>query len=556
MNPRAAGQVGEAISGAADQLGSAADYAMSVADRIKKAQDEGILLDATNKIDADIQTADKGLNTWTDYTNADQLKQQTADTLREKYAEQYGNRPELWRHIEGYLGKELNGYGARVDVKSAHLTEQFNQAALTVSNRNVVDRAAVAPTVDEMEYELAIGDGNINLMVQNGSISPVEGEKAKTLSRSQTIETRVRNAANPLNSPEVMQSEMDKLKQMEGKGYVEPEKLAEYQRYLGEALKVAKNHSSEVDVSQKGDAWMAKALNDPTIKDPETGNPDFLKVSQKADDDPDLKTKDRKYIRDEMEQRDGVQKRVIAERDAKSWNDIESQIYDPQKPLTSAEVKRRALLSPAEQGWIPPDVEKKALTTIAQVQRQNRVDNAPDRMFLRQQEAQKSAVIMNTLLGGGYLTDKSELSKYVMQGLSKSDADLVWSLKNAANSKDYNDAITMMNNSSLYQNDDAGNRHKADDLEKLRKTVEENKLTGPQILEAATQIMKPKVEAQKQKQIGNLLDNLFNSGSSGWSIGGPAGQGVTAPQTPTRPKSVPENFVWNAGARQWQLPRQ
>jgi len=46
MNPRIAGEPGRTMANAAEQMGSVADMGFQVAQKIKKAQDEGILLGA------------------------------------------------------------------------------------------------------------------------------------------------------------------------------------------------------------------------------------------------------------------------------------------------------------------------------------------------------------------------------------------------------------------------------------------------------------------------------------------------------------------------------
>src|SRR5277367_1568303 len=81
MNPGIAGAPGRAMAGAADQLGQAADIGLAATERVKKAQDDGILMGAENSINADREHAESGLANWTDYTKADELKQQTADAL-------------------------------------------------------------------------------------------------------------------------------------------------------------------------------------------------------------------------------------------------------------------------------------------------------------------------------------------------------------------------------------------------------------------------------------------------------------------------------------------
>ncbi len=513
MNPTIAGNPGKAIAGAADEFASVADYGMQVADHIKKAQDEGTLLDASNKIDADIQHAKSELNAWTDFKHADELKQQTSDALREKYAEQYANRPDLWRHIEGYLGRELNTYGARVDVKSAQLTEEFNQATLTTSQRNTVNRAALAPTLNEKEFEWAQQDGNTDLMVRNGSISPMDGEKAKMLMRSQTIEAEVRNAANPMNRPEVMDAEMKMLNQYDGKSYVDPDKLAEMKDYLARQHEEAVTRWKEKDAHTIGGQLITNALSDATIVDTATGQKDFLKAAKNvADSDAPIEAK--KFAQEYLEQQDGLQKRMTAENNKKIYDQESPRVTDLKQPLISSEVKNRALLPHTDPKWIPDEVKSQLLREIHQQEVYNREKNTTERMAMRQEASLDSADLLRSITSGhGYLQSEAELYQGEYAKLSKTDRKIAWSMMNIQGAKEYREAIDMMKNEySVYPLTKEGAQKLSDDMGKLRQTVDEGKLVGPQIMEAAMQMVKPQKEAAQTSMVKTLLDGVMHWG--------------------------------------------
>ena len=553
MNPSIAGKPGAVMAGADDQFASAADMGFAVDEKLKQAQDQGILLDAENKIAADIQKANAGLSTWTDYTKAGDLKQQTADTLREKYQEQYGNRPDLWRHIEPYLGQELNSYNRAVDHRTGQLTQDFNQTALMVSQLRAESDAATEPTIDGKEKIWATQDAKTDAMVANGSLWPSQGEEAKRQLRSRTIATEVDRAANPLNSPEVMEAEMSRLKEYEGKGYVDPKELEQMQDHLGVAYERALNRSDRVDVSKQGDAVLNSLKNDPTLKDPETREFDHMAAAKKVDDDPNVPTKVKKYVREELEQEAGATQKLQNDKDQKILDSLDPKVESGS--LTYAELTRRENLAPGQPDWLPRRVADHLLTRAAQIQRENRVQNTQERMEMRQEQAIDSANIARELAASpGYLSSESELFQGDNAKLSRADRATIWAMKNVKGVKEYQDAEIMMRASGAYPNTDEGNAKLFSDLSALRQAVDSKKLVGKQIIDEATGMLNPKLEEQKNSQVRTLLDNIWSNGMS--ILGGishtspgilPGGVRVTpiVPNTapePSTPKTRKEYF--------------
>jgi hypothetical protein len=561
MNPRIAGSVGNAISGAADQLASVSDYGAQVAERIKKAQDEGILLGAENSIAADMEQAHAGLANWTDYTHADQMKQDTADRIRDKYSQQYGNRPDLWRYIEPYLGKELNSYNGVVDTKAAQLTVEYNKGALLNSQLRTENEAATEPTLPGKEQIWGMQDDKIDMMVKNGTIRADEGEIQKKLLRSRTISAEVERAANPLNAPSIMDDELKRLNEYEGKGYVDPKELGAMRDHLATAYERAVTKLDRVDVSKEGDGIIAGLMKDPTVKDPETGKTDYLKAAQKADENPDIGTKTKKYIREELEQRDTVQKHITNESNQKILDELAPRLYDTKNPLTSAEVKKRALLAPSEQGYIPREVESHLLTSLGQMERENRSLNIQARQEARQEAEDKSKnMAYDLLMNSGSLIDRSDLIPYMLKGLSKGDALTVWENKQLAKDDGWRSAVALINASPLYDhNTDEGRTKLATDTLNFAHTVQNKKLTGGQIVTELNNELHPKEEAQRQQQVKLSLDNVHYSWwdlLSGGSSEGAKIDFVPDSQAPARPKGVPDAAQWNKEAKQWQLPPQ
>lgn len=503
MNPNIAGGVGAAMAGAADQLASAADMGFQVTDRIKKSQDEGIVLDAENQIESDIQNANAQLANWSDYTNAGQLKQDTATAMREKYEEKYGNRPDLWKHIEPRLGKELNFYNAQVDVHAAKLTQDFNQSALTETLGKTVEKASLIPTLAGQELELSQFDMKANAMALNRSISFTQAFELKKQARSQTIEAQVRRAENPLNAPEVMQREMERLKEYEGKDWVPAEKLAEYQDHLGEAYKVASRNFDEKAVLKKSFDVIASGEKDSTNIDVETGLPDYLKIAEKSDADETLSPQQRKAIREEAEQRDGLQKRQVAERDTNQINKIQPQLYDLKHPITEADIKRRALIANHnDPQWISKTTESHALTATRQLTQESRATNIQTRMALSAEAKEDSAEAFSKVISQpGYLS-KDDISALIKDNpkLSYTDALHAVEIKSSSQDPYFQGAQKVLQeaaNNGTMTIADYGEANVA-----LLKEAKEKNLSGGQLIEKAREIVKPGIE----KQIKNNLD--------------------------------------------------
>ncbi len=513
MNPPIAGRPGAAMADAAEQMGSVAEMGFHVAEKIKKAQDEGILLGAENQIGADIEKAQSGLANWTDYTHADQLKQDTATALQEKYAEQYGNRPDLWRHIEPYLVRQTNEFNGLVDKKAAQLTADYNESALIVSNNKTISDAANEPTLEGKQLHWAIGDAKITAMVQNHSISAVEGVNESQRIRTDTIETEVERAANPLNAPEIMEAEMTRLKEYEGKGIVKPDRLERMTDLLAKAYETALARSDRIDTSKIGDAVISSDAKDPTLKDQSTGEIDYLQAAKRVDDNPDLSTKVKKYVREEYEQRDALQKRIVAERNQKIFNSLDDRIGNTDAKggaLTPSEVKQRRELPPSDPKWIPQEVADHALKGLKQYEKETRATNAQERMMMRQETDYESAQVMRQMISTpGYIQSESELYTGDAAKLTKSDRTQVWASKNIKGAKEYEDAHKMMSASPIYPNTDEGNAKFSRDTLLLRQRVEANHLVGSQILDEAQKIMKPQEEVQHKEDVKGLLDNLW-----------------------------------------------
>jgi hypothetical protein len=200
ISPQIAGQPGETLARLGREFGTVADYGFQVASRIKDAQDAVLIQDAENRIVADIQKARMELANWSDFTQADQLKEQTAKTLRDKYSAQFANHPHLWRYLEPYLGRELNQYNYDVDVRRAGLISDFGTAGLVETLRN--DSLLISNARSEAEkrkYEQH-SLGQIQVFQDKGIINPLKAEEMRQAffkTNEEAILTKLTRSPNP-----------------------------------------------------------------------------------------------------------------------------------------------------------------------------------------------------------------------------------------------------------------------------------------------------------------------------------------------------------------------
>lgn len=520
INPSAAGAPGRALSDIGQTLEASMSFGEQVASALRKQQDEGILLDAENKISADMEKYDTALSAWTDYTNADQLKQNTADELRERYAEMYGNRPDLWQYIEPYLGRELNAYNRTVDAKTIDLTSHFNAAALTDSNLRAIQQAAVEPTLDGKEKIWAEQDAKIDMMVRNGTIWADQGEAQKKTNRARTIATEVDHATNPLNSPEVMEAEMQRLKDYEGKDYVDAQTMAALQDRLGHAYETAVNRQNTHDVLGKvnmaagqlatmyGKDFAAQmtALSDPNIQKTlglvdKNGNPDARAIDET-----------RAYLKGQ----DAAQKEAEGDRDQKLLDHLTPDVLSGK--LTETEIKRRANLPEGSKDWIPARVADHLRTQAVQISRENRIENTQERALAKQEAADRSLEVVAQLGSqDGYLT-KDDIPALLEQnpGLKYSDALHVVEMRSFASDPFFQSALDqfkqLANNGVLTQSD-VGNANIALLIAAQAGTK------GNDLIKFASEM----TESNTRKAIEQNLDRIVNNPAAtyNWSRGAP-----------------------------------
>jgi hypothetical protein len=194
--------------------------------------------------------------------------------------------------------------------------------------------------------------------------------------------------------------------------------------------------------------------------------------------------------------------------------------------------------------------------------RMNRTENLQERVEMRQERMDKSADIARDLLSDpSYLVQQSDLTPYILKGLSKGDAATVWEHKALIKDPSWQMAVGMLNNSPLYdKTTDEGRAKLAKDTVQFARTVQNKKLTGSQITDELQKELHPQEEVQHKEVVKGLLDNIWPIARSVLTGNFPGG-GIplyglnysSSDQAPQRPKGVPANAVWNREAKQWQL---
>jgi hypothetical protein len=199
------------------------------------------------------------------------------------------------------------------------------------------------------------------------------------------------------------------------------------------------------------------------------------------------------------------------------------------------------------------------LSKSAQIQRENRIEDMQERSLARQERIDKSNDIAQQILSAGVpLVQKSDLTPYILKGLSQQDANALWTTLDLQKDNGWHDAVRMINASPLYdQTTDEGRAKLAHDTLQFAQTVKNKNLHGAQITQELQNELHPAEEAQKKNTVKSLLDNIWPIAKSVFT-GQPVNpQEIKTPagETPQRPKGVPENAVWNQEAQQWRLPQ-
>jgi hypothetical protein len=302
---------------------------------------------------------------------------------------------------------------------------------------------------------------------------------------------------------------MARLKDYEGKGFVDPEALEQMQDHLSVSYERALNRADRVDVSKQGDAVLSSLKNDPTLKDPETREFDHMAAAKKVDDDPNVPTNVKKYVRQELEEEAGATQKLQNDNDQKMLDSLDPHVESGE--LTFAELTRRENLAPGQKDYIPRRVADHLLTKAAQIQRENRVENLQERSELRQERLDKSNEIAQGILAAGVpLVSRSDLTPYILKGLTNADANALWTTLDLQKDNGWNDAVKMINASPLYDTStDEGRAKLAHDTLQFARTVQNKKLSGSQITEELQRELHPQEEAQKKQVVKGLLDNIW-----------------------------------------------
>lgn len=560
MKPNEPGKVGASISG----LGDVGQENAQIQDRVRAAQDAGIMLNAENNINADMERSNAQLRNWTDYTHADEIKDQTAQEVKQKYAEQYGNRPDLWRHIEPYLDRQLNGYNRVVDAKAADLTVSFNKGALLDSQLGAVNDAANEPTIEGKDKVWGPQDSKTDIMVQNGTLTPLEGEVAKRQLRSKTIETEVNKAANPLNSPDVMQQELERLSTYEGKGYVDPATLSALQERLGRAYGIAQRRSDTQNVQGKVDAaaghlttiygkdysQMMSAIADPAVQ----------KSLGLVDANGNIDTKAVAGIRTFVEGQDALNNKVTADATKRAVQKYGQDAYDLK--MTKDQIDKGVDLyhqNPNDPNGITPDAAETLNNRMRSTIRFNRSTDAANRaamgeedvaeyLRIRSMNPDDPDAIDKAITGTSHLKPSTQ-KQLVNWNLSTQDKSLKAGLTQS------NKYLASQITSTAYGPASPEQKQRlADASQQLQSWVDlEQQLARDH---KRPPLQSDEIYAQARNMAPSYVMTLRDRAEAMKRQSHPIEQKTNQMQqsAPTRPQGVPSNAVWDGGSKQWRLP--
>lgn len=510
-----AGRPGATLAESGERLSEIGDLTTDIAERVRKAQDTLALTKAGNEITA---AFDKYQQTLAISGDPDHMPdaQQWTDALRKQFAQ---NPMYADPRVQRAIGLNIDSVGieAQKHMFARRLTLQTQEmdAQLTVLHQNAAFQAAEAWD-DPQAYQKALDSFEIpaHAAEATGFITAKEHSIQSQSLKAAAEDVHLVNAINR-EQPDAMQAVLDDADEHpERYKDLDPKRFSELKKYLRTAIDTARERVDRVDVANQGDVILAKMRNDATNKDVETKDFDPLVAAKKVDDDPNIPTNVKKYVRTELEEEAGVQRQLRNERDQYAIDSLEPHVESSPKDdpahLTFQEITRRALLPPQSPEWIPRTAADHLLSRAAQIQRENRIEGNQDRMMARQQAAEDSAEQMRFLMvTPGFIANESELYQGDNLKLSKADRATVWVAKNIKGSKEYQDAYKMMAASPVYPQTDDGNARLARDAETLRQAIDAKHLTGAQIIDEAQKMMKPKEEAQRSRTIKAFMDNIW-----------------------------------------------
>ena len=322
MSPGIAGAPGQALSRLGSDITSAADYGEQVADKIRDAQNHLALLTAGNQVTAAYDKYQEQLAQSGDPDNMPDAQAWTDDLKAAVASNPKYQDPRVQRAIELHI--DSVGQEAAHTTMMRQLTLQKGQedAQLADLQQNVAFEMAEAPDLNARglargKYETAVADAE-----RHGWISPKEGEDRLRQLDSTAEEVEIVNSINRGN-PSGMEAMIDKTTDHpELFKDINPNRFAELKKTLRANYDTALKSQGRVDAQVQGDAILNQYRNDINLKDPTTKQFDALKAAQKVDDDPNVPTPVKKYVREELEAEATTTKKVAEEESQKAEKQV------------------------------------------------------------------------------------------------------------------------------------------------------------------------------------------------------------------------------------------
>ena len=523
MNPRLADRSGMALADMGQDIEGMGLTELGIQAHIREAQKSVDQLAAHNQLNAAVIQYQDQLAKTSNSRQVPELATQAHDQLND-IAKQWGKSP-----AAAEIGMAADSLRPRLDhlseVRGIDLMGKEWEAQATTQIQSLMPDIVAAKRSGDTAQEKQINDHIASIYddaIQKGLKTTADKELAMN-----ALQISIRKQVNEAAITSANPAERKQAIQQAAKGGAGPLDLTDMTE--GER-NILHNHAVEMDkhLTAQGEAQNVNgALNiahdvfsTPEYKNPD-GSPNY-EAMQNALEGNDFYTKngivdangkpDRvmgEQIMRSVDRQRTHSTQADADRNKKSIDDLDP--YVENGKISFNELNRRSLLPHDDEKWISRPVADFLLSKAARIDRENRVMNMQQLSMMRQEAMDKSADIARDLLSDpAYLVQESDLTPYMLKGLSKSDANTVWQNKAITKDPAWHMALSMFNSSSLYDTTtDEGKAKLARDTIQFARTVQNKKLSGSQITDELQKELHPQEEAQKTKTVKTMLDNIW-----------------------------------------------
>jgi hypothetical protein len=301
MSPQMAGEPGAALARSGEQISSSADYGIQVSEKIRDAQNHLALLAAGNQVDA---SWDKYQETLRQSGDPDNLPnpEEWKDNLKATFAAdpKYAD-PRVAHALDAHIDSVGEDARHLTVMRQLTLQGQQEEANLGQLQTNVAFEMAeasdtTARSLARGKYEIAVADAE-----RHGWITPQQAEINLRTLDSTAEEVEIVDAINKAD-PASIGAMIDKtINHPELFKDINPNHFAELKKTLRANYDTALNAQTKANVAAQGDFLLHQYRSDITLSDPESKRFDFTLAAQKVNDDPNVPTDVKKYVRDELD---------------------------------------------------------------------------------------------------------------------------------------------------------------------------------------------------------------------------------------------------------------